>query len=153
MDAITLLREDHRKLKALLRELEPTTERAVKTRSELFDRIKVELTAHEIVEEEVFYPTLKQHPRAREIVLEGYEEHDVVDTLMGELDALSVEDETWGPKAKVMIENIVHHIEEEEGDMFVMARQVMDRNELQELGEVMAARKAKLAAGAGLRAR
>jgi hemerythrin-like domain-containing protein len=153
MDAITLLREDHRKLKALLRELEPTTERAVKTRSELFDRIKVELTAHEIVEEEVFYPTLKQHPRAREIVLEGYEEHDVVDTLMGELDALSVEDETWGPKAKVMIENIEHHIEEEEGDMFVKARQVMDRNELQELGEVMAARKAELAAGAGLRAR
>jgi hemerythrin-like domain-containing protein len=152
MDAITLLREDHRKLKALLRELEPTTERAVKTRSELFDRIKVELTAHEIVEEEVFYPTLKQHPRAREIVLEGYEEHDVVDTLMGELDALSVEDETWGPKAKVMIENIEHHIEEEEGDMFVKARQVMDRNELQELGEVMAARKAELTAGAGVRA-
>lgn len=153
MDAITLLREDHRKLKALLRELEPTTERAVRTRSELFDRIKVELTAHEIVEEEVFYPTLKQHPRAREIVLEGYEEHDVVDTLMGELDALSVEDETWGPKAKVMIENIEHHIEEEEGDMFVKARQVMDRNELQELGEVMAARKAELTAGAGVRAR
>jgi hemerythrin-like domain-containing protein len=153
MDAITLLREDHRKLKALLRELEPTTERAVKTRSELFDRIKLELTAHEIVEEEVFYPTLKQHPRAKEIVLEGYEEHDVVDTLMGELDALSVEDETWGPKAKVMIENIEHHIEEEEGDMFVKARQVMDRNELQELGEVMAARKAELRAGAGVRAR
>jgi hemerythrin-like domain-containing protein len=153
MDAITLLREDHRKLKALLRDLEPTTERAVKTRRELFDRIKVELTAHEIVEEEVFYPTLKQHPRAKEIVLEGYEEHDVVDTLMGELDALSVEDETWGPKAKVMIENIEHHIEEEEGDMFVKARQVMDRSELQELGEVMAARKAELTTGAGVRAR
>ena len=153
MDAITLLREDHRKLKALLRELEPTTERAVKTRAELFARIKVDLTAHEIVEEEVFYPTLKQHPRAKEIVLEGYEEHDVVDTLMGELDAMSVEDETWGPKAKVMIENIEHHIEEEEGDMFVKARQVMDRNELRELGEVMAARKAELTAGAGVRAR
>jgi hypothetical protein len=153
MDAITLLREDHRKLKALLRELEPTTERAVKTRAELFARIKEELTAHEIVEEEVFYPTLKQHPRAKEIVLEGYEEHDVVNMLMGELDALSVEDETWGPKAKVMIENIEHHIEEEEGDMFVKARQVLDRNELQDLGEVMAARKAELTASAGARAR
>ena len=153
MDAITLLREDHRKLKALLRELEPTTERAVKTRAELFARIKEELTAHEIVEEEVFYPTLKQHPRAKEIVLEGYEEHDVVNMLMGELDALSVEDETWGPKAKVMIENIEHHIEEEEGDMFVKARQVLDRNELRDLGEVMAARKAELTASAGARAR
>jgi hemerythrin superfamily protein len=153
MDAITLLREDHRKLKALLRELEPTTERAVKTRAEFFARIKVDLTAHEIVEEEVFYPTLKQHPRAKEIVLEGYEEHDVVDTLMGELDALPVEDETWGPKAKVMIENIEHHIEEEEGDMFVKARQVLDRAELEDLGRVMAERKAELMAQAGARAR
>ena len=141
MDAITLLREDHRKLKALLRELEPTTARAVKTRAELFARIKVDLTAHEIVEEEVFYPTLKQHPRAKEIVLEGYEEHDVVDTLMGELDALPVEDETWGPKAKVMIENIEHHIEEEEGEMFQKARQVFDDDELEALGEAMARRK------------
>ena len=151
MDAITLLREDHRKLKALLRELEPTTERAVKTRTELFERIKVDLTAHEIVEEEVFYPTLKQHPRAKEIVLEGYEEHDVVNILMGELEALPVDDETWGPKAKVMIENIEHHIEEEEGDMFVKARQVFDRAELEQLGEAMAERKQEAQSTSGLR--
>jgi hemerythrin superfamily protein len=152
MDALSLLREDHRKLKALLRELEPTTERAVKTRADLFARIKADLTDHEIVEEEVFYPTLKQHPRAKEIVLEGYEEHDVVNTLLGELDGLRVDDETWGPKAKVMIENIEHHIEEEEGEMFAKARQVLDRAELEQLGAVMAERKAELAAKAGVRA-
>jgi hemerythrin-like domain-containing protein len=148
MDAITLLKADHDKLKGLLRELEPTTERAVKTRTELFEKIKSELTAHEIIEEEIFYPTLKAHPKAREIVLEGYEEHGVVDTLMGELEALPVDDETWGPKAKVMIENIEHHIEEEEGEMFVKARQVLDRAELQALGAVMAERKAELTAQA-----
>jgi hemerythrin superfamily protein len=152
MDALALLREDHRKLKALLRELEPTTERAIKTRTELFERIKADLTDHETVEEEVFYPTLKQHPRAKEIVLEGYEEHGVVDTLLGELDRLPVDDETWGPKAKVMIENIEHHIEEEEGEMFGKARQVLDRSELEDLGKVMASRKAELAARAGQRA-
>ena len=141
MDALTLLRNDHDKVKALLRELEPTTERAEKTRTELFGKIKTELTVHEIIEEEIFYPTLKQHPKAREIVLEGYEEHGVVDTLMGELEALPVDDETWGPKAKVMIENIEHHIEEEEGEMFQKARQVFDREELEELGRVMEARK------------
>jgi hypothetical protein len=141
MDALTLLRRDHDKVKSLLRELEPTTERASKTRRELFDRIKNELSIHEIIEEEIFYPTLKQHPKAKEIVLEGYEEHDVVDTLMGELAALPVEDETWGPKAKVMIENIEHHIEEEEGDMFEKARQVLDRQELEDLGKVMEQRK------------
>jgi hypothetical protein len=141
MDALTLLRKDHDKVKTLLRELEPTTERAEKTRTELFQQIKTELTVHEIIEEEIFYPTLKQHPKAREIVLEGYEEHDVVDTLMGELEALPVDDETWGPKAKVMIENIEHHIEEEEGEMFQKARQVFDREELEQLGRVMEARK------------
>ena len=144
MDALTMLKRDHDKVKGLLRELEPTTERAVKTRSELFSRIKSELTIHEIIEEEIFYPTLKQHPKAREIVLEGYEEHNVVDTLMGELEALPVDDETWGPKASVMIENIEHHIEEEEGEMFAKARQVFDEQELEELGNVMAERRAEL---------
>jgi hemerythrin-like domain-containing protein len=141
MNALTLLEEDHRKVKRLLTELEATTQRGVKTRSELFERIKSELTVHEAIEEEIFYPTLKQHPRAKEIVLEGYEEHDVVDRLMSELAELSVDDETWGPKAKVMMENIEHHIEEEEGDMFVKARQVLDRQELIDLGEAIAKRK------------
>ena len=141
MDALTLLKRDHDKVKGLLQELEPTTERAVKTRAELFARIKSELTVHEIIEEEIFYPTLKQHPKAKDVVLEGYEEHNVVDTLMGELEALDVEDETWGPKAKVMIENIEHHIEEEEGEMFKTARSVFDKAELEELGSRMEARK------------
>jgi hemerythrin-like domain-containing protein len=141
MNALTLLRDDHREIKRLLAELEPTTERGVKTRAELFERIRRDLTAHEIIEEEIFYPTLKQHPKARDIVLEGYEEHGVVDTLMSELEGLSYSDETWGPKAKVMAENIEHHIEEEEGDMFVKARQMLDDRELEDLGAAMAQRK------------
>jgi hemerythrin-like domain-containing protein len=141
MDALTLLKRDHDKVKKLLAELEPTTERATKTRTELFSQIKSELSVHEIIEEEIFYPTLKEHPKAKEIVLEGYEEHGVVDTLMGELERLPVEDETWGAKAKVMIENIEHHIEEEEGEMFQKARQVLDRQELEQLGQAMEARR------------
>lgn len=141
MDAITLLKADHDKVKGLLKQLEPTTERAEKTRTELFEKIKGELTVHEIIEEEIFYPTLKQHPRAKDIVLEGYEEHDVVNILLGELSALPVDDETWGAKAKVMIENIEHHIEEEEGEMFQKARQVLDEAELKQLGEAMQDRK------------
>jgi hemerythrin superfamily protein len=141
MHALTLLIEDHEKVKKLLEELEATTERGVKTREELFTKIKRELTVHEIIEEEIFYPALKQHPRAKETVLEGYEEHGVVDTLMGELSSLPFDDETWGPKAKVMKENIEHHIQEEEGEMFEKARLVFDRAELNDLGEVMEARK------------
>jgi hemerythrin-like domain-containing protein len=142
MDAIALLEADHQKVKRLLAELESTTERGVKTRTELFATIKGELTLHEIVEEEIFYPELKAHPKAQDIVLEGYEEHHVVDLLMGELEALDVSDETWGAKALVMKENIEHHIEEEEGEMFKQARQVFDAVELDDLGARMETRKA-----------
>ena len=141
MDAITLLKTDHDKVKRLLNELESTTERGVKTRSELFATIKGELTLHEIVEEEIFYPELKAHPKAKDIVLEGFQEHHVVDLLMGELEALDVADETWGAKALVMKENVEHHIEEEEGEMFRTARQVFEASELDELGGRMEARK------------
>jgi hypothetical protein len=141
MNAIALLEADHQKVKKLLAELESTTERGVKTRSELFATIKGELTLHEIVEEEIFYPELKAHPKAQDIVLEGYEEHHVVDLLMGELEALDVSDETWGAKATVMKENIEHHIQEEEGGMFRQARQVFDADELNDLGARMEARK------------
>jgi hemerythrin-like domain-containing protein len=141
MNAITMLTDDHSAVKKLLSELETTTERGVKTREELFTRIKADLTVHEIIEEEIFYPALKEHPKAKDIVLEGYEEHNVVDTLMSELSALPFDHESWGAKAKVMQENIEHHIEEEEGEMFKKARQVFDEAELEELGERMARRR------------
>src|SRR4051812_43436857 len=141
MDAIALLKADHDKVKELLDRLEKTTERGVKTREELFATIKGELTLHEIVEEEIFYPELKAHPKAEATVLEGFQEHHVVDLLMGELEQLPVEDETWGAKAKVMKENIEHHIEEEEGEMFRQARQAFDKAELDDLGQRMAQRK------------
>ena len=145
MDALTLLKHDHDKVKKLLSELETTTERGVKTRAELFATIKGELTVHETIEEEIFYPALLDKAKTHDITLEGYEEHHVVDLLMGELEDLDVADESWGAKAKVMKENIEHHIEEEEGEMFSKARQVFDRRELQDLGDRMALR--KLSAG------
>ena len=137
MNAISLLKADHDKMKKLLAEGESTTERGEKTRTELFDRIKTELSIHERIEEEIFYPALKAHPKAKDIVLEGYEEHHVVDEIMGELEATDVTDETWGAKFTVMKENIEHHIEEEEGEMFDQARRVFDSDELDQLGSRM----------------
>ena len=143
MDALKLLKDDHEKMRKLLTELESTTERGVKTREGLFSTIKGELTVHEIIEEEIFYPALKDHPKAKDIVLEGYEEHHVVDVVMAELEDLPVDDESWGAKAKVMKENVEHHMEEEEGEMFQKARQVFDKDELEELGTRMEQRKAE----------
>ena len=137
MDAIALLKADHDKVKKLLADGEETTERAEKTRTELFETLKSEMLIHERIEEEIFYPALKSHPKARDIVLEGYEEHHVVDEIMGELETTPVTDETWGAKFKVMKENIEHHIEEEEGEMFKQARQIFDTAELEQLGARM----------------
>ena len=149
MNAITLLEAEHKHMRKLLDELESTTERGVKTRTELFATIKGELSIHEVIEEEIFYPALKSHPKAKDIVLEGYEEHHVVDLLMGEVESLDVSDETWGAKATVMKENIEHHIEEEEGEMFKQARAVFDRQELEDLGARMEQRKREALADPG----
>jgi hemerythrin-like domain-containing protein len=144
MDAIALLKEDHDKVKKLLDDLDSTTERGVKTRDELFTKIKQDLQVHEAIEEEIFYPALKEHPKAKELVLEAYEEHHVVDMVMHEIDGVPYEDEAWGAKLTVMKENVEHHIEEEESEMFRQARQVFDKQELAELGERMRIRKEEL---------
>ena len=144
MDAMTLLKEDHQKVKKMLAQLDSTTERGVKTREELFTKIKQELVVHEAIEEEIFYPALNDHPKTKEIALEGYEEHHVVDTVMAEIEGVAYDDEKWGAKFTVMKENLEHHIEEEEGEMFKQARQVFDQDELTQLGESMKARKEDL---------
>ncbi|MBA3363999.1 MAG: hemerythrin domain-containing protein [Actinobacteria bacterium] len=146
MNAISLLEADHRKMKKLLSELESTTERGVKTREELFATVKEELTVHETIEEEIFYPALKEHPKTKEIALEAYEEHHVVDMVMAEIEGVPYDDERWGAKFKVMKENIEHHIEEEENEMFKQARQAFEEDELEALGERMKARKDQMTA-------
>lgn len=137
MDALTLLKEDHDRVKKMLAEGETTTERGVKTRGELFARLKTELEAHELMEEQVLYPALTEHPRARELALEAYEEHHVVDTILAELEQTDPSDEEWTAKFKVAKENLEHHIEEEETEMFPKARQAFSRAELEQMGARM----------------
>jgi len=144
MDALSLLKEDHDKVKKLLKDLDSTTERGVKTREQLFNKTKQELEIHEAIEEEIFYPALKDHPKTKELTLEAYEEHHIVDLVMAEIEAIPFDQETWGAKFTVMKENVEHHIEEEEGEMFKQAKQVFDEDELSQLGESMAKRKQEL---------
>jgi hypothetical protein len=146
MDAMELLKTDHEQVKKILDELDSTTERGVKTREELFTKFKSEMTVHERIEEEIFYPRLTEQAKTKEIALEGYEEHHVVDLVIAELDGVPYDDEHWGAKFTVMKENIEHHVEEEEGEMFKLARQALDKEELTELGERMQARKKELQA-------
>jgi hypothetical protein len=145
-DPIVLLESDHRRFETLLKEGEETTERGVKRRSELLQTLTGALTVHEAIEERILYPALKAHEEATEIVLEGYQEHHVADLVINELHQLSRDDEKWGAKFKVLKESLEHHIQEEEGEMFRIARAVLTREELTGLGARMKSLKSELEA-------
>ena len=136
-DAIDILEREHRRFEDLLKQGEDSTERARATRRELLATLTTELNAHELMEEKVLYPALQAHPQAREIVLEGFEEHHVADLIVNELHDVATNDEAWGAKFKVLKENIEHHIQEEEGNMFRLARGIFSRVELRALGARM----------------
>ena len=144
MNAFQLLKEDHQKVSGLFQQLEPTTERAEKTRTELFAKLQQELDIHAQIEESIFYPSIKQAAETREIVLEGFEEHHVVKMLLKELESLPVDTEQWTAKLKVLKENVEHHVEEEEGEMFQKARQVLSEDDINRLGAQMEEEKQRL---------
>ena len=143
MDALALLKDDHDKAKKLMTELEETTERGVRTREQKWTKLLKELTIHENIEEEIFYPALAEHPKAKDLVLEAMEEHHLVDDIVEQLKDTPFDDEHWAAKFKVTKENVEHHIEEEETEMFKVARQVFSKEELDELGSRLEATKAE----------
>ncbi len=134
MDAFELVKKDHEKVEKIFEQLEPTTERALKTREELFEKLKMELDVHAQIEETILYPVLKQAGETREITFEGYEEHKVVKTLLKEMDLMPKDSEVWTAKLAVLKENVEHHVEEEEGEMFKSAREALSQEQIDELG-------------------
>lgn len=152
-DALELLRDDHRHLRSLLGELAESTSRGVKKRSKLLEEIAAELRAHAKVEEEIFYPALRDAAENKEQekqVAEAFEEHRAVEQLvlpdLEETDPSQVE---FGGRAKVLKELIEHHADEEEKEMFKTARKLFSKEELRELGGRMQERKESLLASAG----
>ena len=138
MDALALLKEDHAKAKKLMEELAATTERGVKTREEKWTKLLKELTIHENIEEEIFYPAAREAvPETKDHVLESVEEHHVVVWMLSELVGMDPKDETFDAKVTVLTENVRHHVEEEEDEWFPEVRSAMGRKRLQELGQRM----------------
>lgn len=148
LDALSLLTEDHQKVKKLMAEIEKTTERGVKTREALFGKLLTELTIHEQIEEQIFYPEVKEKATTKqleELVTESYEEHHFVDTVKGEIQDTPFDAEEWAAKFKVMKENVEHHaFEEEEGKMFPKVRKAFSKAELEDMGTRMAELKQQL---------
>ena len=139
-DGIALLRDDHATARRLFREFRQTGDRAYAAKRRLVDRIIAELSVHAGIEETVFYPRIRaQAPQILDDVLESLEEHHVVKLLCAELERLDPRDERFDAKVQVLSENVEHHMEEEERDMFPKVRQAFRRADLLAMGEDLAA--------------
>jgi hemerythrin superfamily protein len=146
-DAIALLKEDHKKVKGLLGDLEKSSMRGGPRAQKLVTQIDKELTIHAQIEEEIFYPAYRDAVRKkddRELYYEAKEEHHVVKLVMPELLETPPTADEFPAKAKVLKELVEHHADEEEKEMFPKARKVIDREELRDLGARMAERKTEL---------
>lgn len=137
-DAIVVLREDHKRIRALFRDFLEAGDDAAVTKGRLAAKIIEELTVHTYLENEVMYPEVRTLlPDLEDDVLESYEEHHVADVLVMELAAMQPDAERFDAKMTVLIENVTHHIEEEEQDWFPKVREGLGRKQLQELGARM----------------
>ncbi|HYN30901.1 MAG TPA: hemerythrin domain-containing protein [Dermatophilaceae bacterium] len=140
-DAIVILKEDHKLIRALFREFQKdgTTDTR---KGKIVDEVIELLTMHTYIENEVMYPQVRTLlPDLEQDVLESYEEHHVADVLVMELTALSPENERFEPKMSVLIENVTHHVEEEEQDWFPKVREGLTRTQLREIGQELLAAK------------
>jgi hemerythrin superfamily protein len=135
-DAIVLLKADHKELRSVFKQFQQAGDDATQKKGELVQRMIELLTVHTYLENELIYPEVRRLlPDLEDDILESYEEHHVADVLCLELAALSPEAERFDAKTTVLIENVLHHIEEEEQDWFPKVRQGLGRKQLSELGE------------------
>ncbi|MGD9959232.1 hemerythrin domain-containing protein [Nocardioides sp.] len=137
-DAIVLLKNDHKEIRRLFTAFEKAGDQAFVAKGKTVDRIIELLTVHTYIENEVMYPRVRELlPALEDDILESYEEHHVADVLVSELAAMKPQDERFTAKATVLIENVRHHIEEEEQDWFPKVREGLGRKDLQLIGAEM----------------
>lgn len=140
MNPFQLLKNDHKIVSGFFDQIESASG---KSKTELFTRLKSELDVHAHIEEKIFYPALENKQEAREITLEAYEEHKVVKDLLAELANGRAADDEWDAKLKVLRENVDHHVEEEEGELFDKANDALSDEELERIGDEMESEKAR----------
>ena len=140
MDAFELLKADHKKVNELFDQLEAATGKA---KLDVFNQIKTELELHTHIEETIFYPALEKPEETHDLTLEAYEEHKTVKTLLTELSGARTADDQWQAKAKVLRENVEHHVDEEENELFDKADDALSDEEIEALGQRMEAEKAR----------
>ncbi len=138
MDAIALLKADHKTVETLFRKFEDAGPNAKKLKRKLVDQIVRELAVHSVIEEMVFYPLVRSKAdKLNDQVLEALEEHHVVKWLLKELEDLPPEAERFDAKVKVLMENVRTHVEEEEKELFPAVRKAFAPKELRDMAEAL----------------
>ncbi|MER6522739.1 hemerythrin domain-containing protein [Streptomyces sp. NPDC060334] len=138
MDGIVLLKEDHKTVEKLFKQFEKAGDKAYVEKRRIADKVIEELTTHTWIEEKIFYPAAREAaPDTKDHVLESIEEHHVVLWMLSELKGLDASDERFDAKMSVLMENVRHHVEEEEKEWFPDVRKAMGRNRITALGERM----------------
>ncbi|HEX5946393.1 MAG TPA: hemerythrin domain-containing protein [Acidimicrobiales bacterium] len=138
MDAITMLKDDHATVEKLFKRFEQAGDRAHVEKRRIVDRIIEELSQHAAVEEMLFYPVTRATvPAVEDVALESIEEHHIVKWVLSELERMDPADERFDAKVTVLIENVRHHVTEEEGEYFPEVRSELGRKALTELGDAM----------------
>jgi hemerythrin superfamily protein len=135
MKATDLLKKQHRSVEKLFKKVENTEDS--RGRRQLMEQIATELKLHTKIEEEIFYPAVRElgTSKAEEMIDEAFEEHHVVELVLAELPKVDPEDERFDAKMTVLSELVEHHVEEEEGEMFPMAEKKLGAERIKELGQ------------------
>ncbi|SCL33389.1 Hemerythrin HHE cation binding domain-containing protein [Micromonospora rhizosphaerae] len=137
-DAIVLLKDDHKEIRRLFKAFQDAEEGPASERQKLVKQILEALTVHTYLENEVMYPEVRKLvPDVEDDILESYEEHHVADVLCFELFTMNPDDERYNAKTTVLIESVLHHVQEEEEEWFPKVREALGRSQLQEIGERM----------------
>jgi hemerythrin superfamily protein len=141
MDAIQLLKDDHKKVEKIFSDME-----GKENRQRLFPDLDRELSVHAEIEEKVFYPATKEAEPTRDLVLESIEEHKQIKMVLADLEQTDKTTEEWGAALKVLKEDVMHHVGEEESELFPRVKKVLSKQQLEDLGARMEELKTQLLA-------
>jgi len=140
MNALELLKADHDTVAELFHQVKATEE---SEHAALFEQIRTELEVHTHIEETIFYPKMEDEGNDElvDLVREGIEEHRQVKMFLTELTSLAEDSEKFEPKLKVLMEDVEHHVEEEENEMFPLIEDQFDEEVLEQIGASLEAEK------------
>ncbi|HSE99125.1 MAG TPA: hemerythrin domain-containing protein [Blastocatellia bacterium] len=137
MNVLEFLKQDHQEAMSMMNQIESANTGGKQAKTDLFNQLKSALTLHTRMEEQIFYPELENHQETRDLIREAYSEHQEVDELLAEISALSPISGDFSDKLAELRDSVEHHVDEEENQLFPKVRQIIDQNQLDEMGRRM----------------